>query len=105
MNRARSLLFALALAAGGCSKPEPPTITPISGRITSINSTGMTVEAKLEGYNPNSFDIAVKGFKAKVTLDDKYDIGEVIERKTIELPSHKKKQFDVPISLKWHDVA
>jgi LEA14-like dessication related protein len=105
MNRARSLLFAAALALGACSKPEPPTITPISGRITSISPSGMSVEAKLEGYNPNSFDITVKSFTAKVTLDDKYDIGTVTERKAIELPSKKKKQFDVPISLKWHDVA
>jgi LEA14-like dessication related protein len=107
MNAARPLplLFAAALALGACTKPEPPTVTPISGRVTRIDGTGLTVEAKLEAYNPNDFDIKVKSFTATVVLDNQYNIGTVTASHAIDLPAKKKKQFDLPITMKWNDVA
>ncbi len=56
MNAARPLLVAAVLALSSCSKPEPPTVTPISGRVSAISTTGITVDAKLEAYNPNEFE-------------------------------------------------
>lgn len=105
MTAARSLLAAAALTLVACSKPEPPTVRPISGRITSINGNGITVEAKLEAKNPNSFDIKVKSFNATIVLDDKINIGTVTSLHSITLPAEKKKQIDLPISVKWNDVG
>jgi LEA14-like dessication related protein len=108
-NAARPLLVAaLALAPGvlaGCVKPEPPTVKPISGRVASISNQGITVEAKLEAFNPNDFDIKVKSFTAKIVLDDNLDIGTVSSPHAVTLPARKKKQFDVPINVKWNDAA
>lgn len=105
MNAARPLLAAAVLALAACSKPEPPTVTPLSGRVSAISTTGITVEAKLEGYNPNDFDLGVKSFNATVVLDNTYNIGKVSSSHTIKLPAHKRTKFDVPISLKWNDVG
>jgi LEA14-like dessication related protein len=107
MRSLRPLVFAaLATSAlGACSKPEPPTVTPISGRVMSIDSTGMKVEAKLEAWNPNDFELGVKSFTAKITLDHQYNIGTVTSPHAVMLPPKKKKTFEVPISLKWNDVA
>ena len=105
MIAARPLLAAAALALAGCSTPEPPTVKPISGRITTIDSNGITVEAKLEGHNPNDFDIKVKSFTATIVLDDKHNIGTVTSQQAITLPAEKKKVIDLPIAVKWNDVA
>ncbi len=106
MNAARSVFAAAAtVALVACSRPEPPTVTPISGRVISISNTGITVEAKLEGYNPNDFDIAVKSFTATVVLDHQYNIGTVSSPHAVSLPARKKKVFEVPISVKWNDVG
>jgi LEA14-like dessication related protein len=105
MISARPLLFAAALALGACSKPEPPTVRPISGKLVSISPTGMTVEAKLEATNPNDFELSVKSFTATVTLDHAHNIGTVTSPHAVTLPAKKKKQIDVPITLKWNDVA
>jgi LEA14-like dessication related protein len=80
-------------------------VTPISGRVTSISTTGMAVEAKLEAENPNDFDIKVKSFTATIVVDGKYSIGTVTSNHALTLPAHKKKQFDLPISMNWSDVG
>lgn len=105
MHAARFLSIAAAIALCGCSRPEPPTITPLSGRVASISPTGLTVEATLEGNNPNDFDLSLRSFTAQLTLDGKYDIGTVTAPHRIDLPANKKKTFQVPIAFRWHDVV
>lgn len=106
MNAARPLFLAAAVAlASACSKPEPPTITPISGRVTQITSSGIHVEAKLEAHNPNSFEIGVKSATATIVLDGKHNIGTVTTPHAIKLPAKKKKIIDIPIALNWSNVA
>jgi len=107
MSSARPLLLLVLLAAlalGACSKPEPPTVRPLSGRVTAISPAGIDVEAKLEAYNPNDFDIAVKSFTATVTLDHQYAAGTVTSTHPVTLPAGKKKVFDLPLAVKWNDV-
>lgn len=107
MSSARPLLCCFlpaAVALAACSKPEPPTVRPISGRVTAISPAGIDVEAKLEAYNPNGFDIASKSFTATITLDHQYDAGTVTSTHPVTLPAEKKKVFDLPLSVKWNDV-
>ncbi len=105
MLSARSLLVAAAVALSACSPPEPPTVKPVSGRVTGINTGGLEVLAMLEAYNPNDFEIQVKSFSAKVTLDRQIDLGTVSSPQSVTLPAQKKKVFEIPISVKWDDVA
>jgi LEA14-like dessication related protein len=111
MSSARPILLAAALAlpafsgCSGCARPEPPTVTPLSGKVTGISSAGIDVDAKLEAYNPNDFDIAVKSFTATVTLDHQYTLPNVGSAHAVTLPALKKKVFEVPISVKWSDVS
>lgn len=105
MSSARSLLAVTALALAACSRPEPPTVRPISGKVTTISTTGLDLEAKLEATNPNGFDIPIRSFTAKITLDHKYDAGTVSSNHAVTLPAEQKKVFDLPISLKWNDVT
>jgi LEA14-like dessication related protein len=108
MRAARPLALAAAAVAFGllaCSKPEPPTVRPVSGRFVGISPAGLDVEAKLEATNPNDFDIKVKSFTADVTLDRRIKVGTITSTTTITLPAKQKKVFDVPISVKWDDVS
>jgi LEA14-like dessication related protein len=73
--------------------------------VTGINTGGIEVEAKLEAYNPNDFEIQVKSFSATVTLDRQINVGTVTSPQQVTLPAKKKKVFDVPIAVKWNDVA
>jgi LEA14-like dessication related protein len=107
MNVARPFLAAAvaSVALVACSRPEPPTVQPISGRVSAISNTGITVDAKLEAYNPNDFEINVKSFTATVVLDHQYNVGTVTSTHAVSLPAKKKKVFEVPITIKWNDVG
>jgi LEA14-like dessication related protein len=108
MRSARPLALAaapLVLALLACSKPEPPTVRPVSGRFVGISATGLDVEAKLEATNPNDFEIKVKSFTADVTLDHRIKVGSITSASTITLPPKQKKVFEIPISVKWEDVS
>jgi LEA14-like dessication related protein len=105
MRSARPLALAAAFGLLACSKPEPPTVRPVSGRFVGISSTGLDVEAKLEATNPNDFEIKVKSFTADVTLDHRIKVGSVSSTTTVTLPAKQKKVFDIPISVKWEDLG
>ena len=105
MSSARSLLVAAALALAACTRPEPPTVKPISGKLTAIGPNGLDVEARLEAYNPNDFDIQIQSFTATIVLDHQVDLGQVTGPRAVTLPAKKKKVFDVPMAVKWNDVA
>jgi LEA14-like dessication related protein len=100
---AAPLLAALAIA--GCSGPEPPTLTPVSGAITSVSPTGIGLRVKLEAYNPNSFGLTTRDVTAKVTLDGRYDVGTVTIKHALELPSKKRTPLDIPVTVAWRDLA
>jgi len=80
-------------------------VNPVSGRVTGISTAGIDIEAKLEGYNPNDFDISVKSYTVSLTLDHQLHVGTVTSKRGVDLPARKKKVFEVPISVKWNDVA
>ncbi len=103
--RALPLLFAAALALAGCSRPEPPEITQVSGKVTSIDPSGIGVQATIEARNPNDFDLEIKSFTAKLTLDNNVDLGNISGPNPVKLPKKKKTKFNVPISIKWRDAA
>ena len=105
MRSARSFAVYALLALAACSKPEPPTVKPVSGRVTGINTTGLEVEAKLEAYNPNDFEIQVKSFTATITLDRNINVGAVSSARAVTLPAKQKKVFDVPMSVRWSDAT
>ena len=109
MSSARSFLASAVVALGvslaACSTPELPTVKPLSGRVVGINTTGLEIEAKLEAYNPNDFDIQVKSYTATITIDRTIDAGTVTSQQTITLPANKKKVIDVPMNVKWNDAT
>jgi len=96
--------LAAVLALTSCTKPEVPTVKPVSGRLVGVTTSGIDVEAKLEAYNPNDFEIEVLSYTASVTLDHKINLGSITSQQKVTLPPKKKKTFDVPVSMKWNDA-
>lgn len=94
-----------ALVITGCSGPEPPTLTPVSGAITSVSPAGLGLRVKLEAYNPNSFALTTRDMTAKVTLDGRYDAGTITHRQPLELPAQKRTVLDIPVTMTWRDIT
>jgi LEA14-like dessication related protein len=104
MNR-RPFFAAAALVLVACAKPEPPKLTPLSAKITSISPLGIDVALKLEAENPNGNDLTARSVTATITLDSRYVLGTVTVPNRINLVAHQKTILDVPVSSRWQDLS
>jgi LEA14-like dessication related protein len=102
-----TVLFALAFAAilSACSKPKPPEITPKRAKVTAVTPAGIELLAEMEATNPNGVDLVIESVTAKMTIDTTFDVGTVTVPKTVTLPSKKATPMDVPMTVKWTDMA
>jgi LEA14-like dessication related protein len=102
--RACFLFAALALATA-CSRPEPPTLTPRSAKITALTAAGLDLMTELDAENPNDIALSAQSMTAKITLDGRYDVGTVKVATPLAIPAHKTEHLSVPLSVRWTDVT
>lgn len=103
------LIAAVALAASllavGCTRPEPPVLTPEQGKLTSLSTSGIGLTARLDAYNPNGVDLSARSVSARIVLDGNVDLGVVRVASGVKLPAKKHTVVEVPLSVAWTDVA
>ena len=104
---ALALVFALVAlsAAGACSKPQPPQLTPKEAKVTSVDLTGFDMRVKMEAFNPNGFDLSVRSVVAHVVVDGTHDLGTVTSAQPINLPANARTLIEVPLNMKWKGAA
>jgi LEA14-like dessication related protein len=96
---------ALIIALAACSRLDPPTLTPVSGTVTGVTPSGITLKIKLEAENPNSIGLTTREVSAKITLDSRYDAGTVKISHPVNLPAKKRTTLEVPVTFAWRDLA
>lgn len=89
-------------SASGCSKPEPPRLTPKSATLTKIDLEGVDVRAVFDAFNPNGFGLAVRRVTGRVVVDGRFDLGTVSVDKPVALPAGITTTIEVPLSWKWN---
>lgn len=102
------LVFVLSVfvaAFVGCSKPEPPKITPKEARVTMVGPQGLELLVRVEATNPNSVTLSAQSMTGKAKLDGKWELGQVTIAKPIVLPPNNvPTMIDVPMTMPWTDV-
>ena len=101
--RALPLLF-LWLAVG-CSKPDPPTITPDSATVSSVDAQGVHLTVTLDATNPNKVDLPVQDATAHVVLAGKMDLCTSTLPQAVNLPAGKPTKLQLPVVMLWSDVV
>lgn len=97
--------FALVLFANGCSKPEPPRLTPKEVRFVAIGTTGLEVVVKVEAFNPNSVPLAAQRVTGKAKLDNKWEMGTVTIDQPFSLAPNGPTTLDIPMRIPWSDIS
>lgn len=108
MARSFAALAALALGSSlalGCSKPQAPQLVPKEITITSISPIGVTLLAKVEATNPNSFALSTQSVTAKLVMDGRFDVGTGIVPKPLTLPPGVPTLVEVPFLMRWQNAA
>ena len=98
-------LSLVALVVVGCSKPDPPVLTPQSAKVTGVTFAGVSLELRLEAFNPNSSELSARSVTGKVVLDGRVDLGTAKVASAIRLPAGARTTLDVPLALTWTDVS
>jgi hypothetical protein len=103
----RRLFFAaLVLAlASGCSKPEPPTLSPETVAVTRVDMAGIALDVALSATNPNSVDLVASDVTSHLIVDKTHDVGTITLPQSITLPAGKTTRVEVPVALKWSDMG
>jgi LEA14-like dessication related protein len=102
----RNVFFAGALALSlGCSKPDPPVLTPKEAKLSGVSLSGVTFNLNVEAYNPNRVDLSAQSVTGKVVLDGKYDLGTATITTPVSLPAGARTTIAVPLALAWHDMS
>lgn len=98
-------LFATSVTGvTGCSKPEPPQLTPREAKVTAVGPTGMSVLVRVEATNPNRIALSAQSVTGKAKLDGKWDLGTVTISQPVSLPPGVATMIDVPMTLPWTDL-
>ena len=97
--------FVLVMILAACSKPEPPTIEPEGAVVKAVTPQGLDVEMTIDAYNPNSVPLIARSVTARVKLDDRIDLGEVVVPTKVEVPAKKHEKIVAPVSVKWADAS
>jgi LEA14-like dessication related protein len=98
-------VFLLLLAClGACGRPEPPTITPEKGEVSSVGPDGIHLVLHLGVKNPNRYDLSARSVTGRVKLAGQYDLGSVTVTQPFQLAAGKTTPMAVPMTVALRDV-
>ena len=98
------LLGILAFLAFGCSRPEPPRITPRSAEVTSATAEGLGLRVHCLVRNGNSFGLTIQRVSVRLTLAGR-DLGLTELHSALRLPTNTDVPMDIDVRAAWGDLA
>jgi LEA14-like dessication related protein len=103
-SKARTVVVGASLALAACSKPAPPTLTPLRANVAQVTAQGVDLFLQLGAENPNTSDLVTQSITAHVVVDGRVDLGTVTLPNAVTFPAGKTTTLDVPVSVKWTDL-
>ena len=98
------LVLTLAIVPA-CDRPVPPPLEPRQASITQVTMPGLKLSLRMQITNPNAVSFGVQSIRAKVRLDNRFDLGPVVVPHAVTLPAGQPVSIDIPLSLDWGDLA
>jgi LEA14-like dessication related protein len=98
-----SFLF-LAACLTACSRPEPPTLTPEKGEVSSVGPDGIHLVLHFGVKNPNRYELSARSVTGRVKLAGQYDVGSVTVTQPFQLAPGKTTPMMVPMTVGLKDV-
>ncbi|MBX3183587.1 MAG: LEA type 2 family protein [Polyangiaceae bacterium] len=90
----------------GCSKPQPPTLTPKQGKLEAIGPSGVTLSIDFDGYNPNGFDLSVRSVRATGTFNNNVALREVTSAPgVVTLRAKATSPITLRVTIPWESVT
>jgi LEA14-like dessication related protein len=105
----RLLMLVVVLAAAplplGCSKPEPPRITPQTARVKSVDPAGIVLALDLDVYNPNSFPLIARSVSGNLEIGAGVELGRGRAEPGVSIPGKSSSLVSSELTIAWTNAA
>jgi LEA14-like dessication related protein len=98
-------LAAALLSASGCSKPEPPRITPQAAQVKSVDPAGIVLTLDLDVYNPNSFPLIARSVSGSVEIGEGVELGRGNAQPGISIAAKSSSLVSSELTVAWTNAA
>lgn len=98
------LTLVLALFALGCSKPEPPKITPYSARVSSVTPLAIGLALELDVENKNPFPLVVQEVNGTLKLAGA-SVGQGHSEPKGNVPAKSTTRLPAELSVPWSGLT
>lgn len=100
-----ALLLVLCLSLAACSKPQAPTVTARSARVTASTPTGVRLALELDVHNPNAFPLLVESVEGTLAIAGGAEIGRGTARPATDIPAQGSSAVTSELTVPWSNLA
>ena len=101
----RAFVLVVAAALAGCSKPEPPKVTPISARVAAIDAKGIGLSLELDVQNPNSFPLVTQSVQGTLEIGSGVEVGKAVAEPKTSIPAKGSSRVTSRLYVGFENVA
>ena len=101
----RLIVIACLALAVGCSKPQPPSLTPRSAQVTAIKPDGVQLSLILAAHNPNSFPIIVNAVSGSFELRDGTPLGSGQSAASFSIPGEGDQDLSATLDVRFTSLS
>lgn len=105
MRLALAVLLLVCLTLGACSKPQPPTVSARSARVTASAPTGVQLAVELDVHNPNAFPLLVESVEGTLAIAGGAEIGRGTARPATDIPAQGSSAVTSQLTIPWSNLA
>ncbi len=105
MRLALAVLLLACLTLSACSKPQPPTVTARSARVTASTPTGVQLALELDVHNPNAFPLLVESVEGTLAIAGGAEIGRGTARPATDIPAQGTSAVTSQLSVPWSNLT
>lgn len=102
--RSAALFLPLVLATA-CAKPEPPKITPVSMKVTSVTPLAIGMALELDVENRNSFPLMVRQVSGNMKIGAGVAVGSAQSEPNGTIPAKGTARVPAQLSVGWTNLA
>jgi LEA14-like dessication related protein len=99
------VVVALVALAVGCSKPQPPSLTPRSAQVTAIKPDSVQLSLVLAAHNPNSFPIIVNLVSGSFELQDGTPLGSGQSAASFTIPAEGDQDLSATLDVRFTSLS
>jgi LEA14-like dessication related protein len=95
----------IAAFAGGCAKPQPPSVVPHVVRVAGVSVGGLELDVELQVHNPNSFPLAAEAVRGTLFVAREQKLGQGSSQSRTTIPGGATSLVESRVRIGWESLT